>query len=361
MDSLTLNNANQWQLDEDRYTPIEISLVPPAYSSAYLNLPKSLEKKHIYSLSCKNPPSDCAGNLLDTLRRVRIGLPDSIFPGDLVINEILANPATDGEKFIEIYNRSEKTLNLQELALGLFDSTQNLPTDLKPISEGVFILFPSDFSVLTKDPRDVLKRYYCPNPDAFVQMTALPAIDRDNGTIVLARKNDGTLIDRVCYSTVMYSDLLTTTDGVSLERLNPSLPSGDFANWHSASENCGFATPGYRNSEFLRMDPCVDAVNLRPFVFTPDDDGKDDVLMVGFNLDDPGYLVNITIFDAGGDRIRCLAKNRLLSTEDGIIWDGRDDKNQKSSIGIYIFYIELLKPEGKTWHLKKTCILGGKR
>ena len=361
MDSLSLNDANQWQLDQGGFTPIGISAIPPGYSSAYFNFPKPLERKHLYSLYCKNPPFDCAGNLLDTVRQVRIGLADSIFAGDLVINEILANPAIDGEKFIEIFNRSEKILNLQELALGLFDTILNLTTDLKPISESGFISFPGDFSLLTKDPGDILKRYYCPNPDAFVQMMAMPSLDRDQGTVVLARKNDGILIDRVYYSPVMYSDLLTTTDGISLERLNPSLPSEDAGNWHSASENCGFATPGYRNSEFLRMDPGVDAVSLSPYVFTPDDDGKDDVLLVGFKLDDPGYLVNITIFDADGNRIRCLAKNRFISTEDGIIWDGRDDKNQKSPIGIYVFYIELIKPEGTARHLKKTCVLGGKR
>jgi hypothetical protein len=361
MDSLSISDANHWQLNQGEYTPIGISAVPPGYGFAYINLPKPLGKKHIYSLSCKEPPSDCAGNLLDTVRQVRIGLPDSILPGDLVINEILANPETDGEKFIEIFNRSEKILDLQELALGLFDSIQNLGTDLKPVSESGLLSFPGDFYVLTKDPDDILKRYYCPDPDAFVQMTALPSFDRDHGTVVLARKNDGILIDRVYYSPTMYSDFLTTTDGVSLERLNPELPSEDIANWHSASENCGFATPGYRNSEFLRIDPGMDAVSLSPFVFTPDDDGKDDVLLVKFTLNDPGYLVNITIFDAGGNRIRCLARNRLLSTEDGIIWDGRNDTNQKSPIGIYILYIELIKPEGKISHLKKTCVLGGKR
>jgi hypothetical protein len=361
MDSLSISDANHWQLNQGEYTPIGISAVPPGYGFAYINLPKPLGKKHIYSLSCKEPPSDCAGNLLDTVRQVRIGLPDSILPGDLVINEILANPETDGEKFIEIFNRSEKILDLQELALGLFDSIQNLGTDLKPVSESGLLSFPGDFYVLTKDPDDILKRYYCPDPDAFVQMTALPSFDRDHGTVVLARKNDGILIDRVYYSPTMYSDFLTTTDGVSLERLNPELPSEDIANWHSASENCGFATPGYRNSEFLRIDPGMDAVSLSPFVFTPDDDGKDDVLLVKFTLNDPGYLVNITIFDAGGNRIRCLAKNRLLSTEDGIIWNGRNDTNQKSPIGIYILYIELIKPEGKISHLKKTCVLGGKR
>jgi hypothetical protein len=361
MDSLSINGENQWQLDADGYSPIRISTVPPGYISADLTLPRSLEKKHIYSLSCKNPPSDCAGNLLDTVRHTRIGLADSIFPGDLVINEILANPASDGEKFIEIFNRSEKILNLQELALGLFDSIQNLGTDLKPISESSLLCYPGDFYVLTKDPGDILKRYYCPNPDAFIQMPALPSMDRDLGTIVLARKNDGALIERVNYSPVMYSDLLTTKNGVSLERVNPLLSSGDITNWHSASENCGFATPGYRNSEYLLTDPGVETISLSPFIFTPDDDGKDDVMLIGFNLDEPGYLASIDIFNAGGNQIRCLAKNRLLSTKDGIIWDGRDDKNQKSPMGIYVLYIELFKPDGKIRKEKKTCVIGGKR
>jgi hypothetical protein len=361
MDSLSLNDENQWYLDEDGFTPIKVSLIPPGYNSVYLTLPESLEKNQIYSLSCKNPPTDCVGNYLDTARKVRTGLPDSIFPGDLIINEILANPATNGAKFIEIFNRSEKILNLQELALGLFDSTQNMGCDLKSISESGLLSFPGDFSVLTKNPDDIMNRYYCPDPDVFIKMASLPSINSDNGIVVLARKNDGIIIDRVKYSTEMYSDLLTSTDGVSLERINPSFSSEDITNWHSASESCGFATPGYKNSEFLKMDPGKDAVSLSPFVFTPDNDGKDDVLMIRFTLDSPDYFVNITIFDAKGSRIRNLVKNRMLSSEDGIIWDGRDDNNKKSPIGIYILSIELIKSEGKVSHLKKTCVLGGSR
>jgi len=361
MDSLSLNDTNQWYLDENGFTPIKISLIPPGYNLIYLTLSKPLEKNHIYSLTCKNPPTDCVGNSLDTARKVRIGLPDSILPGDLIINEILANPMTNGAKFIETFNRSEKILNLQELALGLFDSTQHMTSDLKSISESGLFSFPGDFFVLTKNPDDIMNRYYSPYADSFVKMVSMPSINSNKGTVVLVRKNDGTLIDKVNYSTSMYSDLLTTTKGVSLERVNPLLSSEDFTNWHSASESCGFATPGYQNSEFLTMDTDKDAVILSPSIFTPDNNGKDDVLLIRFNLDSPGYLVNITIFDSKGTRVRSLVKNRVLSTEDGIIWDGMNDNNQKSSIGIYILFIELIKPEGKISHLKKTCVLGGRR
>lgn len=360
MDSLSLSNANLWNLDDNGIN-LEISAIPPMFNSACIRLPEALERNHIYSLSCRNPPSDCAGNLLDTLHPVMAGRQDSIIPGDIIINEILANPSTDGVKFVELYNCSDKIINLKELALGSFDTTQNGAANLKPLSESGILSFPGNYSVLTTDPNDIQGRYYTPERAAFIQMSSFPSLDRENGTVVLARNNDGTLIDRVSYSSRMYSDLLTSTEGVSIERLNPLLASGDIANWHSASENCGFATPGYLNSEFLRIDTCRDEVRLVPQVFTPDDDGKEDVLLVSLNLNEPGLLANITIFDASGNRIRSLARNRLLSTDDGIIWDGKDDKNQKSPMGIYIFYIELFKPDGKIRQVKKTCILGGKR
>jgi hypothetical protein len=361
MDSLSFNRKNKWFLDKTEFSPINLSLISPSYQSVCLTLPEPLAKKSTYLLSCMNPPIDCVGNLLDTLKQIRIGLPDSIMPGEIVINEILANPAINGERFIELYNRSQKILNLQELALGTYDSIQQQQTDLKSLSQIGLLSFPGDFSVLTKNPDDIKSRYFCPNPDAFVQMIEWPSMNSDKGTLVLARKNDGTLIDHVYYSSVMYSDLLTSTDGVSLERLNPALCSDDITNWHSASQSCGFATPGYKNSEFIGMDDKAVVVIVSPSVFTPDDDGKDDVLMIEFALEDVGYLANINIFSASGNRIRYLARNRLLATEDGIAWDGRDDKNQKAPIGIYIIYISLVKPDGKSIQMKKTCVLGGKR
>lgn len=288
-------------------------------------------------------------------------LTDSILPGDLIINEILTNPLPNGEKFVEIYNRSEKNLNLKEIALGLCDSATNTATGLKPVTSNNVISFPGDYSVLTLDPGDILKRYYCPNPDVFIQMNSIPSIDRETGTLVLARNRDNAIIDRVKYSKQAFSELLTTTRGISLEKINPVLASENISNWHSAAENCGYATPGYRNSEFLNADPGGSEVTLSSSVFTPDDDGKEDVLLMQFKLDVPGYLVNVSIFDAGGNRIRCLAGNRMLSAEDVLIWDGRDEKNQKASIGIYILFFELFRPEGTVLRLKKTCVLGGNR
>ena len=361
MDSLFLNSDNAWKINESGNNSINVTLNAPEYNSVMLNLTTPLERKQIYFLSCNNPPRDCAGNIMDTIRKARIGIPDSLIRGDLIINEILPKPAPTGEKFVEIFNRSEKVLNLKIVSLGLYDSLTNQITDLKSVTKNDLSIFPGDYFVLTKNQDDVKDRYYCPNPDAFVNLASMPSINSDHGTLVLARENDGALIDKVNYSQSMYSKIITNSDGVSLERLNPFLSSEDIGNWHSASQSCGFATPGYKNSEFLLVNEGKEEIDLSPLVFTPDDDGKDDVLLIGFSLNNAGYQANILIFNAYGDLIRTLARNRLLSTKDGIIWDGKDDKNRISPIGIYIVYIELVTTEGTVRKIKKTCVLGGKR
>jgi len=361
IDSATMNPSNRWNITPGNLMPNRITPVPPSYNSMYLNLPKTLEKNQVYSLVCKTPPVDCAGNQLDTIKQVNIGIPDSVLAGDIVINEALVYPAANGERFIELYNRSGKILNLHELAIGMFDSVQNLIINSEPLFENSLSLFPGEYSVLTKSAEDIMKRYYCPNPDAFLEMTTFPTFNDTKGTIVLLRERDGAIIDIVSYSQTMYSDLLISASGVSLERINPELPSNEITNWHSASESCGFATPGYKNSEYLQINPAGNLAHLSSIIFTPDDDGKDDVLMIGFTLNDPGYLVSINIFDIKENLIRVLVKNELVSTSDGIIWDGKNDKNQKSPIGMYTLYIELIKPEGKVLTVKKTCILGGTR
>jgi hypothetical protein len=360
MDSLSLAGVNRWQINGDSCAPAGMTAAPE-YSSVFLRLAKPLERKHSYTLSCLSPPSDCAGNLLDTSATVKTGIPDSILPGDLVINEILANPASDGERFIELYNRSGKVVNLQELVLGGFDSITNIATDLKTISGEPWLSFDGDYTVLTRDPGDIQKRYQCPERGGFVRMESMPSLGNDEGYVSLAKMNNGKVIDRVHYYRGMYSAILTGTDGISLERLNPSLRSDDPGNWHSASESCGFATPGYKNSQYLPVENGPDPVDLSPAVFSPDDDGKDDVLLIHFNLDRSGYQASITIYDAAGREVRDLVRNRLLSTEDALTWDGRDDRNLKASLGIYLLFIELVKPEGNVRHLKKIVVLGGRR
>jgi hypothetical protein len=181
----------------------------------------------------------------------------------------------------------------------------------------------------------------------------------ENGTVILARKNDLEIIDRVNYSKDMNFALLASPDGVSIERVNPGESSERKSNWHSASASCGFATPGYINSQNMEPGISDNTITLSPEIFSPDNDGKDDVLFIRILPDRPGYVANASVYNSNGLLMRQLFRNELISTDDLFSWDGITDKDTKAPIGIYIIRVELFTPDGAVKHYTKPTVLGG--
>jgi hypothetical protein len=158
----------------------------------------------------------------------------------------------------------------------------------------------------------------------------------------------------------MHYPLLTTTDGVSLERIDPGRPSDDAGNWHSASSTCGYATPGYQNSQFGITKNTLDEIAVSPEVFSPDMDGFDDVLSISCHFNDAGSNASVTIFDASGHQVRMLINRELCGASCVFTWDGINDDNRKATIGRYIILIEVFDLQGNVRKIKKSAVLGGK-
>jgi hypothetical protein len=302
---------------------------------------------------------DCAGNELDTTGTVDSALPDSAGPGMIIINEILPDPATGGDRFVELYNRSEGVYDLKNLELVSLDTISSVILDESRITEESYLLFPDEYVVLTKDPVDIKKRYKTIVPDHFIKMSSFPTLSPDHGNVALIKMNDKQVIDRMNYSADMQFALLSDKSGVSLERLSSQRSSGEKTNWHSASETAGFATPGYKNSEFSENPETTDFVTVSPQLFSPDNDGHEDVTTILLQPDCPGFLVNIGIYDSGGRMIRQLVKNRMISPEDAFSWDGIDDHKRKAPVGIYIISVEMVNPSGTVRRSRKAVVVGG--
>ena len=49
------------------------------------------------------------------MKTCRFGLPDYVQPKDIVINEILYDPLPGGSDFVELYNKSNKIIDLKNL------------------------------------------------------------------------------------------------------------------------------------------------------------------------------------------------------------------------------------------------------
>ncbi len=164
-------------------------------------------------------------------------------------------------------------------------------------------------------------------------------------------------MDEVSYSEKWHFDLITNREGISLERIDPSGPSNNPSNWHSAASTAGYATPGYKNSQFLQANRSNIKIEVLPKVFSPDGDGYDDFAIINYNVNEPGYVANITVFDAAGRPVKQLARNNLMGVTGSWKWDGLDDKGSKLPIGTYIIFIELHNLQGKKEQIKKTIVL----
>ncbi|GAB3233546.1 hypothetical protein GCM10027346_21640 [Hymenobacter seoulensis] len=302
--------------------------------------------------------TDCVGNASGPISSTRFAVPAPVAAGDVVINEVLFNPRVGGVDFVELLNRSGNYLDVQGWQLASQTSDGSVQTE--PISAEPVLLPPGGFLALTTQP-EVLQRHYptSTSPANLLKLPALPTFPDDVGVVFLLDAQ-GRQLDRYAYSEKHHLKLLDDVNGVSLERIRADGPS-EPVNFHSAASTVGYATPGRANSQ-QQPDP-ADAgfLTVAPELFTPDDDGQQDFTTLSYQLDAPGYLGSVTVYDAQGRLARRLARNETLPTKGFWQWDGLTDQGRKAAVGYYVLLVELFQPNGgRKQEYRKTVVVGAR-
>lgn len=357
LDSASMANPAIYTFDNGLTQPTYALPLAPDFRKVVLKLSASMQTGIVYNCTLLSGVTDCVGNALMN-GSAQFALPEWPAPNDVVINEILADPKTGGVDFVELYNRSSKTINLKDLRIGSMDTLNSILTDTEVITEEGFLLFPETYLVISEDQSAVKQQYLTPNPKGFLDVADLPSMNIDEDVVTLSDAN-GTLIDNFKYTEKMHFPLLVSTKGVSLERIDFNRPASDRTNWNSASEGVGFATPAYKNSQYLQADG-GSGVSISNPLFSPDNDGYNDVLNISYKLDEPGKAANVHIYDSKGRHIRYLIRNEQLAQDGTLSWNGINDENEKAPIGIYVIYVELFNLSGKVNKYKLSCTLAGK-
>ena len=278
---------------------------------------------------------------------------------DIVINEVLFNPYSDGADFVELYNRSTYDLNLKHLRLSRRGAEGALE-QLISLSNEHDYMQPGEYLAFTDGKELVLRDYYSENEENIIELNSFPTYTNTSSTVVLSGVND-TIIDEFSYHEDMHFPLLADEKGVSLERIAFDAPTQDESNWHSASESVGFATPAYRNSQAGSESDIEDSeVWLEPKIFSPDHDGTDDYLMINYAFKEGGNTATVIIFNSEGRQMRILENNTLLSAEGSIKWDGLYEDGSKMRPGIYMIYFKTFKTDGSIKVFKKVVTLAVK-
>ena len=355
IDSLKAASINNYTFDNG-LSAINVKAIAPLFDKINITLDKSISEGIIYKLKATNI-SDCSGNEIGLNNEARFGLSQDADSFDIVINEILFNPLPLGVDYVELYNRSDKIIDLSKLFITNRNSSNQL-SSIYQLATQEFLLFPKDFMALTTDPEIVKSQYITKNPNAFLKIKSLPSFPNDKGNVIILNAQ-GNMVDEVGYSDKWHFSLLHNTKGVSLERINydgPSLQN----NFHSAATSAGYGTPGYKNSQYQLVEKIRGDITVTPEIFSPDNDGYDDFATISYSFPSAGYVANITIFDASGRVVRYLEKNALSGIKGYYRWDGLDDKKRKLPQGIYIIYTEIFNKDGIKKQFKNTIVLARK-
>lgn len=326
--------------------------VPGTAERALIELTAPINTGTVYGMTVFDA-ADCTGNPTAVADPVIFALPEPVAGGDLVINEVLYDPVGTGADFVELYNRSAKTVSLQGLQLA--NETNGVVANYRVITNDPLLLLPGQYILLTPDPGDIATRYPQSRTDRFL-IVSLPNYVNTRGTVVLAA-TDNSVLDLFRYDDELHFTLVNNTEGYSLERVDPDRPTSDPTNWQTAADIAGRATPGFRNSQYSPAPRPTGELTIDPAIFSPDNDGYQDLLTISYRMQESGYVGNLTIHDLAGRVARRLLENQLLGMEGAVSWDGVMDGGEKGRMGPYIVVFEVFDLAGNTSLYRKTVTL----
>lgn len=352
IDSTDAVNASRYSITPSLLIN-SIAVASNDFTVVELALNTSLSSGIIYNVTISGI-KDCSGNARSS-QEIKLGLPQDAVALDVVVNEILFNPGPDAYDYVEFYNRSNKIIDASKLYVGNRNSAGTI-SSLKKLSEQPFYIFPDSYVVITENLSSLQKNHLVKNTDAVLVVSSLASFPDDKGTVVLANFQ-GEVVDELSYSDDWHFDLIANAEGVSLERIDPDKPTQNEDNWHSAASTAGYGTPTYKNSQYKQTNNISETVEITPKVFSPDNDGIDDIATIQYQITETGYVANISIFDVNGRLVRHLVKNATLGLKGSWNWDGLDEKGQKLLIGNYIIYTELFNLKGKKKQFKNVVVL----
>jgi hypothetical protein len=252
----------------------------------------------------------------------------------IVINEILYNPDTGNQEWVEIHIPPQFCFQQQ---LTIEDQAGN--------SEDFVLTYMSlPYLVLCRDPALLQSRYPdCPAA-AIVQVNSLPAMNNEGDALFL-KNAGGTVIDSMSYVGN------ANKKDVSLERyINPD----STVIWHYCY-NAVKGTPGQLNSQ--PPPPSELPVGKVKLVGSPFNPLIGESIKLQYNFRDENNTLDCVVYDLKGIKRHTIASGLKTESSGELTWDGRDRQGKTLERGIYIILVEARNSLGHYFLRKQLTVV----
>ncbi|MEQ9374246.1 MAG: lamin tail domain-containing protein [Imperialibacter sp.] len=333
---------------------IQASLLTNSFTIQYQ---ESISPGTFYTVSLSGLV-DCRGNISPAEQlSANFILPSPSDSLDVIINEILFNPRSGGVDFVELYNRSDKYLDIKGWEVGNITTATGEPNDFNTITTSNHLLAPGDFLVLTESPT-ILKADYPSGKEETFFEADLPTYPNTEGGVII-RNADGRVLDWFNYDEDLHSPFLEDVKGVALERVSVEHETNDPENWESGVSTTGFATPGYKNASQRAGQPTVGKVSASPEAFVPGD-GLNGFTEITFDSSMANARIDVYIYDMAGRKMKTLVQGQTVAEGSFFRWDGSTDMGEMARVGVYIIQIEYFNSSGQQDMVRTTVAVGAR-
>ena len=268
-------------------------------------------------------------------------------PLDLVVNEIMYSPAPGNPEWVELHVcPGTGPVDLAEVTFSDSREAVSITDDPVVVHEGGFAVLCADSAAFAES---------WPGVEApVIQPEQWPALNNENqqgeeyADDLRLSLASGQVIDRVPYGDDWGGDT-----GRSLERIEAPAAGWEASNWTGCAEG---GTPGAPNgaSSGQQGGPFL---AVWPSPFSPDGDGRDDVLNVSMNAGTSGNTVTSRIYNAQGRVMKTLAERVECGSSLTLQWDGSDENGTRMPVGRYIVFLRCRPASGEVREAVEVVIL----
>lgn len=290
-----------------------------------------------------NGAEDCLGNGSQDMVR-RIHMPIQPAPGMVLFSEIMYDAFSGASEYFELINAGDDFIDLYNLKIGISDPGYPIGSSLY-LSEDSHLVEPGGLVVFCKYSSSLRREWDLTWDIDVVELADWKTLPNSASCITLQDRS-GKEIDKICYNDSLHSDLLSSTSGVALERITSATCPSASSCWISAATSVNYGTPGTKNSQWMESGEQAEKPFLSPRVFSPDQDGYEDMLEIVLPAYTQSSLVEITITDLDGFLLRSLIGKGFSGHGDRYFWNGEDDDGHVVFPGIYIVHIKFSSSRG---------------
>jgi hypothetical protein len=235
----------------------------------------------------------------------------------MFINEIMYDPATGEQEWIELYIPLYMGWQYSFL---LSDAAGNT------ISATLPSLSP-EYLVLCRDQADLVLSYPACPPDNIMQVSTLPALNNE-GDILRLIDGYGVVIDSMSYVGV------SSKKGISLER---QVAADSTVSWQYCRDEAG-ATPGQPNS-IAPPPPQVEQGKIR-LTGSPFNPAAGESMKLEYNFTDASNTISCYVYDMKGRKVHTVASGLEIGKSGELAWNGKNGQGKPFPRGIYVLMTE---------------------